>query len=40
MTVNTSGLIQRVTTRAEGDVNKFRVLIAEHLDVDLRHVTE
>ena len=42
MTVNTSGPIQRATTRTEGslDVNKLRVLIAEHLEVDVRHVTD
>src|SRR5262249_54446142 len=42
MTVNYSGPIQRATTRTEGsvDINKLRVLIAEHLEVDVRHVTD
>ena len=42
MTVNTSGHIQRARTRTEGsvDINKLRVLIAEHLEVDVRHVTD
>ena len=42
MTVNTSGPIQRATTRTESsvDINKLRVLIAEHLEVDIRHVTD
>ena len=42
MTVNTSGPIQRATTRTESsvDINKLRVLIAEHLEVDVRHVTD
>jgi hypothetical protein len=41
MTVNTLGSIQRATTRTESsvDINKLRVLIAEHLQVDVRHVT-
>ena len=42
MTVNTWGPIQRATTRTESsaDINKLRVLIAEHLQVDLRRVTD
>jgi acyl carrier protein len=42
MTVNTLGSIQRATTRTESsaDINKLRVLIAEHLQVDVRHVTD
>jgi len=42
MTVNSSGPIQRATTRTEGsvDINKLRVLIAKHLEVDVRHVTD
>jgi acyl carrier protein len=42
MTVNTSGYIQRARTRTEGsvDINKLRVLIAEHLEVDVKHVTD
>ena len=42
MTVNTSGPIQRVATRTESsvDINKLRVLIAEHLEVDVRLVTD
>jgi len=42
MTVNISGPIQRATTRTENsvDINKLRVLIAEHLEVDVRHVTD
>jgi acyl carrier protein len=42
MTVNTSGPIQRATTRTESslDINKLRVLIAEHLEVDIRRVTD
>ena len=42
MTVHSSGPIQRATTRTEGsvDINKLRVLIAEHLEVDVRHVTD
>ena len=42
MAVNTSGQIQRATTRTESsvDINKLRVLIAEHLEVDVRHVTD
>jgi len=42
MTVNTSGPIQRATTRTESsvDIDKLRVLIAEHLEVDVRHVTD
>ena len=42
MTVNTSGPIQRAATRTESsaDINKLRVLIAEHLEVDVRRVTD
>ena len=42
MTVNTSRPIQRATTSTESsvDINKLRVLIAEHLEVDVRHVTD
>jgi len=42
MTVNTWGPIQRATTRTESsaDINKLRVLIAEHLQVDVRRVTD
>ena len=42
MTVNTSRPIQRATTRTEGsvDIDKLRVLIAEYLEVDVRHVTD
>ena len=42
MTVNTSGHIQRARTRTESsaDINKLRVLIAEHLEVDVRRVTD
>ena len=42
MTVNTSGPIQRAATRTESsaDINKFRVLIAEHLEVDVRRLTD
>jgi len=42
MTVNTWGPIQRATTRTESsaDINKLCVLIAEHLQVDLRRVTD
>ena len=42
MTVNTWDPIQRATTRTENsvDINKLRVLIAEHLEVDVRHVTD
>ena len=42
MAVNTPGPIQRATTPTEGsiDINKLRVLIAKHLDVDVRHVTD
>ena len=42
MTVNISGPIQRATTRTENsvDINKLRVLIAEHLEVDVRYVTD
>jgi acyl carrier protein len=42
MTVNTSGPIQRATTGMESsvDINELRVLIAEHLEVDVRHVTD
>ena len=41
MTVNTWDPIQRATTSTEGsvDINKLRVLIAEHLQVDVRRVT-
>ena len=42
MTVNTWGPIQRATARTDGSIgiNKLRVLIAEHLEVDVRHVTD
>jgi acyl carrier protein len=42
MPVNTSGPIQGATARTESsvDINKLRVLIAEHLEVDVRHVTD
>ena len=42
MTGNTWGSIQRATTRTKGsvDINKLRVLIAEHLQVDVRRVTD
>ena len=42
MTVNTSGSIQGATTRTKGsvDIDKLRSLIAEYLEVDVRHVTD
>jgi hypothetical protein len=42
MTVNTPGPIQGATTRTESsaDINKLRVLIAEHLEVDVRRITD
>ena len=42
MTVSTSGSIQGAATRTESsaDINKLRVLIAAHLEVDVRRVTD
>ena len=42
MTGNTWGSIQRATIRTESsvDINKLRVLIAEHLQVDVRRLTD
>lgn len=41
MTISTLGLTPRATTWNEGfDISKLRALIAEHLYVDVRHVTD
>ena len=41
MTISTLGLTPRATTWNEGfDITKLRALIAEHLYVDVRHVTD
>ena len=42
MTVNTSGPIQGATARTESsvDIDKLRALIADYLEVDVRHVTD
>jgi acyl carrier protein len=42
MTVNAWGPIQRAPTTTESnvDINKLRVLIAEDLEVEVRHVTD
>jgi acyl carrier protein len=42
MTVKTFGLFQRATTKDQSgvDINQLRALIAKHLEIDIRHVTD